>query len=241
MSLRQTALIVSFLVTNLVASGCAKISSEEVDASSIYGEIAVNREESSSSVEVDASFYVGGSTGTMVYLVSPAGVRINGSPAAEVNDPILGRVHYTMDISASASSATVSYTDKNGRVYTNVVPIPGLLYANAPGTVPKSSGFSVSYTSSSAFAAGERVEVVLSGSDARGGGSAGNTRTEYAMAGTGSGAIAVSSYDLQSFAPGSIRLEICRRRTPAAQHPYPKGLYVTAKSCANPVTVNLVE
>ena len=57
-----------YIACFFVLSACSKISSSEVDASSIYGEIQLERNESSSNVQVDASFYVGGGTGTVVEL-----------------------------------------------------------------------------------------------------------------------------------------------------------------------------
>lgn len=222
------------LTAAFLLSACSKISSAEVDASSIYGEIEVKRTESDSYVDVDASFYVSGPTGTMVYLAAPAGVTINGMPVSETNDYITGRVHYLREVTASSGVAVVRYTDKNSREYTNSVTIPGITYASVPGTVSKAAGFNVSYSRAQSFASGDRVEVQLSGS---GGGS---HTSSAIVTGSSSGTHQVTSAELQSLAAGTLTVTVCSVRRPSVSMPYPKGLHVTSRSCANPVTVNLV-
>jgi hypothetical protein len=230
---KQLTATVLVLTTAFLLSACSKISSSEVDASSIYGEIEVKRTESQSYIDVDASFLVGGSTGTMVYLVSPAGVTINGSPGSETEDFITNRVHYHASVSASAGSAVVRYTDKNSREYVNPVNLPGITYASAPASASKAAGFSISFSRSQAYVPGEQFDVQLTSA------TGGVSRSFAVVSGAASETHAIAPVELQSFPTGPLTVSVCLTRNPSATSPYPKGLRITVRSCANPVTVNL--
>jgi len=223
-------LVLSLLIT---LSACSKISSDEVEASSIYGELSVSREEGSSNATASARFFVGGSTGTMVNMVSPAKVVINGQEANEVNEPIIGTVSYQRSIPANGN-ASIVYTDKEGGVYTNTLTIPGSTSMSvSANTVFKSTGFVISYSSTSNFVNGESLEVYMSGSNY-------STYQHFSLVtGAASGNATINASDLTNFTAGTLTVQVCREAHPSAQAPFPKGTYVTLKSCANSKTVNL--
>lgn len=227
----KTIMNLSYLVLMAVLSACSQISSNEVDASSIYGELSMKREEGSSQAVAAATFYVGGPTGTIVRMEDPASVFINGQRAIE-EDNILNMISYQRTVTGNAS---LVYTDKDGLTYTNTLLMPGSLSLHLPSsTVFISQGFVLNYSSSSSFASGETLEVKLSGSNG-----------EFMMmntplnAGATSGSKTVTSSELSGLSPGNHQLQICRTSYPAAQAPYPKGTSVVIQSCSRETTVNL--
>ena len=223
----MNASILGFL---LILTACSQISSSEVDASAIYGELSLKRSEGSSQATASATFFVGGPTGTVVQMESPASVTINGQSANEVTDPIINMTSYQATVSGSAS---LVYTDKNGTSYTNSLFMPGSISETVPGTAFISQGFTLNYMSTTGFVPGEQLEITLSGINN------GNIVDAALITGATSGSANISGSALNGFSPGSLTVSICRQSYPAAQAPYPKGTSVSIQSCSNPRTVNL--
>jgi hypothetical protein len=221
----------TFLALLFVLSACSKISSTEVDASAIYGELGLSRTEGSSQATVSATFFVGGPTGTVVQMESPVTVTINGREASEMTDPILNMTSY---VSSVSTNAIVVYTDKNGASYTNTLFMPGSMTMSLPAaTAYISQGFTINYSSSSPFVSNETLEVSMSGNLSS------SRMVMGANAGASSGSVTVSNQDLSGFSSGPISVQICRHTNPDAQAPYPKGTMVTISSCSRAQTVNL--
>jgi len=214
-----------------ILTACSQISSSEVDASAIYGELSLKRTEGSASAMASATFFVGGPTGTVVQMESPASVNINGQAASEVTEPIINMTSYQASV---YSNANIVYTDKDGQSYSNSLFMPGSLSMNLPsGTVFISQGFTLNYTSTNGFVPGEQLEITLSG----------NSNSNYVDAslitGATSGSAVISGSALNGFFPGALTVSICRQSYPSAQSPYPKGTSVSISSCSNQRTVNL--
>lgn len=222
----------SIFVFIFVASACSKISSQQVDPSSIYGNVVVDRE--GSSVNVSNTFYVGGDTGTVVTMDTPASVAVNGSQAQASNDPILNSTSYTATFSASVPSIDVTYTDKNGKVYNNTVLTPGDLWnTSLPSTISMASGFSFTVNTDSAFSSSEQIIVILN---------AGNGFSEYATsvsANSTTQRISVPGGAFQGFLSGAGSIQTCRSSSPAAAEPYPEGTSISVKSCSSTTGVTV--
>lgn len=223
----------SLMILFLCLSACSKISSNEVEASSIYGELSLSRTEGSTNATASASFFVGGSTGTMVVLDEPAKITINGQAGNEVYEQIIGSVRYERSIPVTGNAA-FSYTDKEGTVFNNTLNMPGSLSMSvSANTVFKSTGFVISYSTTSGFGSGEQLEVYLSTDNAA-------TWDYYPLVTNAtSGSTTIPSSELTNFNPGSLTIRICRESHPVTQAPYPKGTNTTIKSCADSKTVNL--
>ena len=222
------------VVIILVLSGCSQISSSEVDASAVYGELSLTRSQSSTTATAGVTFYVGGPTGTVINLDSPAVVTINGKTANSVTEPIINITSYQQSVAVSSGIATIIYQDKDGTSYSNSLPIPGDFSFTVPGTVSKSAGFNLAYTSDIGFFAGEQLELTLQGNN--------NSIFENFSLVTGAknGTQNISASSLGGVTPGTLTVSICRASYPAAQAPYPKGTSVSNKSCSSSTTVNLV-
>jgi len=223
----------SILGLFLMLTACSQISSSEVDATAIYGELAINRSEGSSQATASVTYFVGGGTGTVVTMDSPATTTINGQTANAVNDPILNMTSYQASVS---SAANIIYTDKNGESYSNTLFFPGSMSFSFPSaTAFISQGFSLNYTTSSGFVPGEQLQITLNGN------TPGNFNTvnRAVVTGATSGAATISSADLSGFSPGTLTVSICLQANPAAQSPYPKGTSISIQSCSNGRTLNL--
>ena len=227
----KTILNGTLLTLVMIMTGCSQISSNDVDASTIFGELSLNRTEGSTRASVSATFFVGGATGTVVQMDSPASVTINGQGASEQTDPILNMTSYTGTVS---TNATLVYTDKTGTSYTNTLLMPGSLsMSTASGTVFISQGFILNYTSSSAFLSDEQLEVTLSGN-------MGGSVTSFPLiTGAVSGSVSISASNLNGISPGPLTIKTCRKLYPKAASPYPKGTTISIQSCANSRTLNL--
>jgi hypothetical protein len=219
------------LMAFLMLTACSKISSTEVDASAISGDLYLTQYEGSNQATVRATFFVGGDTGTIVQLVSPANVTINGQAATEEDDALLNRTSY---VGTSQGNATLIYTDKNGLAYRNVLGLPGSVSVSLSSTTAfELQGFSLGYSSTNAFSTSDQLTITLEGQ-----GGAGVFR-KNANAGATSGLATISSSELGGLAPGTYALKLCRRSYPSAQAPFPKGTNVTLESCSNARTLNL--
>ena len=214
-----------------IMTACSQISSSEVDATAIYGELSLSRTEGSASASVSATFFVGGPTGTVVQMESPASITINGQNASEQTDPILNMTSYVGSVSTNAS---VVYTDKDGTSYTNTLLMPGSFSASpGSGTVFISQGFVLNYSSTSPFVSGEQLQITLNGN-------MDGTIVDVPLnTGATTGSTTISASSLNGFAPGSLTIKACRNSSPDAQAPFPKGTSISIQSCANPRTVNL--
>jgi hypothetical protein len=219
------------LTSSLALTACSQISSSDVDADSIYGELGLTQTEGSNQGTVSATFFVGGGTGTVVQLASPAGVTVNGQRAAEITDPILNMTSY---VGNTSGNATVIYTDKDGKTYTNTLAAPGTFSISLPSnTAFISQGLNINYTSASAFTSGDELQISL-GSSFGGGGF-----IKSLTAGANSGSTSLNSSDLSGLQPGPYTLKVCRQSTPSAQAPFPKGTTISIQSCANPKNITL--
>jgi hypothetical protein len=218
----------------IACTACSKISSDEVEASSVFGEISVDRTESSGSVQTSATFYVGGNTGTVIELDSPANVKVNGASTSEITDPITNLIRYTRSVSIASPTVTVLYEDKEGAFYSNSISMPGAFSQNYDsGTVFKTQGFIIHYSSTNGFFSGEKIEVTLHN------GSSSTYSQRALVTGAVTGDYSVSPSSLASLNSGALTIEVCRVSRPRAQQPYPKGTNISVKSCANSRTLNL--
>lgn len=227
----QKALVSALLVST---AACSQVSSSEVDASAIYGDLVLRRSAGSSNAEVSATFYVGGGTGTVINLDSPAKITFNDKEGIEDHNPIFNVVQYIQNIAVSNENVISRYTDKDGKEYTNSLFMPGsMAFAITSEHVRKSSGFSFNYSSSKAFTSGEKLSISFSGP--------GNYKTQSydLVTGAATGAKSIPGSEFSDFPPGSLTVSICRHLNPSAVSPYPKGTSISITSCAAEQTVNL--
>ncbi len=219
----------------LTLSACAQIGSDQVEASAVYGDIQLDRKEASSSATISATFFVGGPTGTVLRLESPASLSVNGQGSSAINDPILNMVSYEKNVSTSHATNTVVYTDKDGGTYTNTLMMPGQFsISSVPGQISKASGFTISYNSDTPFLSGEEFEITLESHQS-------SNFEEYALVtGAQSGTQFISAHELAELELGTITIHICRESHPAPQATYPKGTQITVSSCSNDRTVQLI-
>lgn len=218
------------IVLLMTVSACSQISSNEVDTTSIYGELSLKREEGAASGTAKAIFFVGGGTGSVVKMDSPAKVEINGRVASEVTEPIINLITYQGSVSTDAS---ISYTDKDGGIYTNILRLPGDMTATMPGSAFIAQGFSVNYSSTTPFIAGEKLQVTISNSNQT------HWFSRNLVIGANSGTVTITSSDLSGFSAGSALVSVCRESRPNAVAPYPKGTIVHIESCSSQRTVSL--
>ena len=224
----QILLSVSFLML----SACSQIDSSEVDASSIYGELRLSRSEASSNVTASASLFVGGSTGTVVRLESPASVTINGQSTSEVTD-IVKMISYQQTVPVSAGLVTIVYLDKAGTSFKNTLQIPGSFSLALPGSASKAAGLNLSYSTDVGFLPGESIEVNLESGNSM------NMVHGSLVTGATTGTLNVSTTDLNELTPGNLTVSICRSSRPNVQAPFPKGADAYIESCSNSKTVTL--
>jgi len=220
----------SILFLALITTACSQIASNQVEPSSIYGELSLNLSEGTSIANVSATFFVGGPTGTVVQMVSPSTITINGQAATQVDDPIFGTSYQ----SSVSTNAAIVYTDSNGTPYTNTLLMPGSLSLTLPSAVvSKSSGFTLSYTGTSGFVSGEQLIITLNG------GGSSNVIDAALVTGSTSGTEIISPSAFTNIPVGTLTVSICRRSNPSPQAPYPQGTSIIIQSCSSGTTVNL--
>ncbi len=222
------------MVSMLVLSACAQVSSNDVDPSTVNGSITVERDGASSLATVSTVFFVGGPTGTVMTVDSPASITVDGQNCTANHEPVLNMTTYGATVNAAQSSTTVVYTDKNGQPYSNQILIPGALSMSVPsGTVSIAQGFTLSFTTDKPFVAGQELQVTLASST----GSSFQSYPLLTNATTGSQLI--SSASLQGLALGNVSVSACVVTYPTPQAPFPKGTTITSKACVQGETINL--
>jgi hypothetical protein len=219
--------VVGLVALMFASTACSKTSSNDVDPSTVYGEIDIIR--SGSSVQVNNTFSVAGATGTVLTIDSPASIQVNGIAANGVNDDLLNSTAYDATFNANVLSITVDYTDKNGLSYVNVFGVPGdFSSTSGPTTISISSSPTFTANTDNAFLSEEELAITFS--------SANGTSAYYevnANAGASTQSITVPNTELSQLSTGAGTVQICRNSNPSASHPYPQGTTVTSTSCAN--------
>jgi hypothetical protein len=225
------------LCFSLMASGCAVVSSSDVNPSTIYSGYSASYDEASNKLSFNASFFVGGETGTYVELDDKSSITLDSRPMVK-DKTIINQIIYESELTADPQSLnafyTFAYTNDVGSVYRNSVQIPGHVTLSIPqaGGASIAGGFSVSWQSMTAMGLHESVRATLSASNV--------VTSQSNWSGGRSGQIAFAPQDLKDFKPGPASVILCRESyTSDVQGPSAGGS-LSVSYCATPLNVTLI-
>src|SRR4051812_37639774 len=97
------------LCLSVMASGCAVVSSSDVNPSTIYSQYSANYDEAGDKLDFHASFFVGRETGTYVELDDKSSVTINSKPMVK-EKTFLNQIIYENEMVGDALSLLSAYT-----------------------------------------------------------------------------------------------------------------------------------
>jgi hypothetical protein len=219
-------------------SGCAVVSSSDVNPSTIYSQYSVDYEESSNKLAFNASFFVGGETGTYVELDEKSSVMLDSQPLAKDKTIFNQIVYENESVTPPQSLSTVytfTYTDDSGNIYRNPVRMPGRIAWNGSQATSASiaAGVSVRWQSATAIGRDESVVVAISGSN--------SSAAESAWSGSTSGKIVFSPQVLNSFKPGPATMTLCRSTYTNSVQGTPAGGSLSVRYCATPILITLTQ
>jgi len=162
------------LLTGLIAA-CSTTKSDNVDTDGIYAVFAVS--ESGASARGDATFYVGGSTGTVLQLSAGDSVTCNGNAMSE-NQDLFGKYYYYGACGSLTAGASYTFVftrngDNGTETYTSTVVLPAAVSVSSPSngaSFTRGQTIPVNWTAGS-----DTVEVSISGSGTSASGSGSTT------------------------------------------------------------------
>lgn len=130
-----------FLVFLFGVLGCAStdtVESTKVSPSEIYQSYVINGTKNSTSV--NATFRVGGSTGSTVDLDAPAKVEHNGKEMNESKPGFFKGTDYNDSVNQFVSNHKFKFTDAAGKVWENEISLEGLEITSQNVSVSKING-----------------------------------------------------------------------------------------------------
>lgn len=228
----------ALLCLSILFSGCAVVSSTDVNPSTIYSQYSAKYDEATNKLEFNASFFVGGETGTYVELSDKSSVMLDARPMVK-SKTIINQIIYESDQVADSqtllSAYTFAYTNDVGSVYRNSVQIPSRVSLAALQSVNSSitSGFSVSWQTPSMLGSGENIQAILKGSN--------TVVSQSSWSGGTSGQITFSPQELKDFKPGPATVTVCRENyTTNVQGPSAGGS-ISTSYCSAPINLTLIQ
>jgi len=222
-------------------SGCARDYSGNVKQSQIYTSYSARYLEGDETLELQATFNFGGSTGTYLELTPPSTIEADDSPLT-VSTSFLGQVNYeksvrTVSESELAPSYVFSYVDNEGKSYRNEFSMPRLARSTSPAansTHPTTHALEVQWASPDDLG-DDRVSVQMISSD----GSYLAYADSEALPSARSGVASFSPDELTSVAGRTVKLRLCRSRPATAVEAPSEGGSLSILSCAEPVSIRV--
>ena len=149
-----------FLVLLFGVLGCASwetVESTKVAPSEIYQSYSISG--TKNSTRVNATFRVGGATGSTVDLDAPSTISHNGKEMSESAAGFLKGTDYNDSASAFVPNHKFSFKDASGKVWENEISLEGLEITSPNITISKANGGTI--TLSRAVGKDENVEFSL--------------------------------------------------------------------------------
>lgn len=135
------SLLVIFSIPTI---SCETESASDVNQERIYTTYQLGYDSQTGQTEANATFYFGGLTGTVLELEPPSEVTINDLSMEKKTGLIL---FYDRDFPELVEEGTFRFTDANGKLYTNMIPLPESIDFEIPSsTISKSSDYVLSWT-----------------------------------------------------------------------------------------------
>lgn len=170
-------LLTSIALLTAVLSACSTTKSDNVDTAGIYAVFAVS--EDGANARGDATFYVGGTTGTVLQLSAGDSITCNGNTMSE-NQDLFGKYYYYSGCGTLTAGATYTLVfTRNGddgvETYSSSVVMPAAVTVTSPsGGASYTRGQTIPVTWNSGSVA-DTIEVAISGSGSSASGSGSTT------------------------------------------------------------------
>lgn len=226
------------LLFSVMSSGCAVVSSTDVNPSTIYSQYSANYDEATNKLDFNASFFVGGDTGTYVELSDKSSVLLDSQTMVK-NKTVFNQIIYesekTADSQSLAAAYTFVYTNDAGTIYRNAVQIPVSVSLSTPqfGSTSIASGVSVNWQATTAVGAHENIQAILK--------SANTAASESSWSGGSSGQITFSPQELKDFRSGPATITLCRQSYTTDVQGAAAGGSLSVSYCATPMTLTLTQ
>jgi len=214
-------------VTTGALNGCAVVNSSQVDQSTVHQGYEARYESGENKLHLEARFYVGGSTGTMLLLDGTSQVAAEGQKMNQTTS-IFNEVIYARVLGSPGDlnrAFTFVYTNNDGRNFANVIRLPrGIAFGTGAGQSARlGSGHSFRWEAADAVQSGERLtltvwssQAMLMRDDSRGG---------------MTGEILLSAGDVTSLGAGMARAKLCRENRSTLSDATDRGGSLEASYC----------
>ncbi|WP_413287451.1 Ig-like domain-containing protein [Bdellovibrio sp. HCB337] len=167
--------LTSILLLTSVLISCSTTTSDNVDTDGIYAVLTI--QEDGANTRADATFYVGGMTGTVLQLTAGDSVTCNGNAMTE-NQDLFGKYYYYGNCGTLTAGATYTFTftrngDDGPESYSSSVVMPAAITISSPNdgaTFTRGQTIPVTWNAGS-----DTVEVSISGSGTSASGSGSTT------------------------------------------------------------------
>lgn len=225
-------ILLGFIIITI--NSCGQIDSNQVDQQEIYPAYNASFDGDKNTIEFKASFSVGGSIGTQVWLKDESSISINNSKLSGDSN-IFNQISYSYKKKNPANNLNynIIYKNNDGETYTNNMSIPGAVHFKAPAVAYRSEGLIVHWNLENGFA-GDTLDVWITTTS-----NSENVATERLI--SSNGTTYISPESLEGLTEGSFKVKLCRSRTSYKIQSPTIGGHLCSSFCTKSKTIVIEE
>ena len=226
-------LLLVWVMLSLVS--CGQVDSDKVDQSEIYTAYNTSYSAEDEKLTVRASFTIGGSVGTYVWLSNESDVRVNGNQMRG-DDTLFNQIsyQYSQNIGPSSlSDRTIRYKNEEGQEYSNSTNLPGAVSVSGSSTAYDDRSYTFNWNASGSIWDQTLTIYIFTGT------------TSWQLHSKGldenSGSYEVDIETLQKVGGNEFKVQACRRKYDYDIDSPSAGGHLTSVYCSKKKTVNLIK